>query len=127
MKRRDFISCAAASSVCAMAPSAIAQEPAAKKRKTKNNCKITVLKKTLHSDLCQQYKGKPGQICTVLEEGQEFIVTSSPYRPPEGFCYWAWADIRAGILSVYFGREGALVTCCTDGFNPVIFKLEREA
>ena len=41
MQRRDFISCAAASSVCALAPAAVAQEPAAKKRQKKNNCKTT--------------------------------------------------------------------------------------
>ena len=126
MQRRDFIGCAAATSVCAMASGAIAQEPAAKKRKIKNSCKITVLKKTLHSDLYQQYRDKPGQLCTVLEEGQEFIVTS-PYRPPEGFCHWAWADIRQYIMEVYSGGEDVVVACCTDGFRPVTFKLERDA
>ena len=126
MQRRDFIGCAAATSVCALGSSAIAQEPAAKKRQTKNSCKITVLKKTVHNDLYEQYRGKQGKLCTLVEEGQEFIVTS-PYKPPEGFCEWAWADIRQYIMAVYSGREGAVVACCTDGFRPVIFKLERDA
>ena len=126
MQRRDFISCAAASSVCALAPAAVAQEPAAKKRQKKNSCKITVLKKTIHNDLYQKYKGKEGRLCTIFEEGQEFIV-KSPYKPPEGFCQWAWADIRQFILGVYFGSEDTAVACCTDGFRPVIFKLERIA
>ena len=126
MQRRDFISCAAASSVCALAPAAVAQTSADKKRKTKRSCKITVLKKTVHSDLYQQVRGTQGKLCSVLEEGQEFIV-SSPYKPPEGFCEWAWADIRQYIMAVYFGREDTVVACCTDGFRPVIFKLERDA
>ena len=62
----------------------------------------------------------------LFEEGQEFVV-KSPYQPPEGFCQWAWADIRQFILGVYFGWEDAVVACCTDGFRPVIFKLERDA
>jgi len=126
MQRRDFISCAAAGSVCAMAPAAVAQTATGTKRKAKNSCKITVLKKTIHNDLYQKYRGKEGRLCTVFEEGQEFVVTS-PYKPPEGFCQWAWADIRQFILGVYFGREDTVVACCTDGFRPVIFKLERDA
>lgn len=126
MQRRDFMSCAAVGSVCTMAPAAVAQGAAGKKRKTKDSCKITVLKKSIHNDLYRKYRGKEGRLCTVFEEGQEFVVTS-PYKPPEGFCQWAWADIRQFILGVYFGREDAVVACCTDGFRPVIFKLERDA
>ena len=125
MQRRDFISGAAVGSVCAMAPAAVAQTAAGKKSK-KKSCKITVLKKTIHNDLYQKYRGKEGRLCTVLEEGQQFIVTS-PYKPPEGFCQWAWADIRQFILGVWFGREDAVVACCTDGFRPVIFKIEQQA
>ncbi|KPL23495.1 MAG: hypothetical protein AMJ75_05935 [Phycisphaerae bacterium SM1_79] len=87
---------------------------------------MTVLKKTVHNDLYQKYRGRQGRVCTALEEGQEFIVTS-PYKPPEGFCEWAWADIRAAIQGVWSGGNGAVVVCCTDGFRPVIFKLEQEA
>lgn len=126
MQRRDFISCVTAGSVCALAPAAVAQEPATKKRQKKNNCKITVVKKTIHNDLYQKYRGKEGRLCTLLEEGQEFVV-KSPYKPPEGFCEWAWADIRQYILGVYFGREDTVIACCTDGFRPVTFKLERNA
>jgi len=124
MQRRDFISCAAVGSVCAMAPGAAAQAAGAQKRKAKNSCKITVLKKTIHQDLYKQIRGKEGKLCGVFEEGQEFILTS-PYKPPEGFCQWAWADIRQFILGAWFGREDATVACCTDGFRPVLFKVER--
>jgi len=126
MQRRDFISCAAVGSVCALAPVAVAQAGAKKKSQTENSCKITVLKKTINSDLYQQYRNTQGKPCTVFEEGQEFEV-KSPYKPPEGFCDWAWADIRHFILAVYFGREDTVVACCTDGFRPVLFKIERIA
>ena len=126
MQRRDFINCAAVGSVCAMAPGAMAQAAGVQKRKAKNSCKITVLKKTIHNDLYKQIRGKEGKLCGVFEEGQEFILTS-PYKPPEGFCQWAWADIRQFILGAWFGREDATVACCTDGFRPVIFKVERMA
>jgi len=49
MQRRDFISCAAVGSVCAVAPAGVARAAASKK--PKNSCKITVLKKTIHNDL----------------------------------------------------------------------------
>jgi uncharacterized repeat protein (TIGR04076 family) len=51
---------------------------------------------------------------------------------PEGFCAWAWADIRADILTVIAGgsppwlkQPGIQITGCTDWFRPVIFKMER--
>ena len=126
MQRRDFISGAAVGSVCAMAPAAVAQTVAGKKRKSKNSCKITVLKKTIHQDLYKEVRGREGKVCGLFEEGREFILTS-PYKPPEGFCQWAWADIRQFILGAWFGREDAMVACCTDGFRPVLFKVERIA
>ena len=126
MQRRDFISCAAVGSVCAMAPTAAAQAAGAQKRKAENSCKITVLKKTIHNDLYKQIRGKEGKVCGLFEEGQEFILTS-PYKPPEGFCQWAWADIRQYILAAWSSSKYATVACCTDGFRPVFFKVERIA
>ena len=48
-----------------------------------------------------------------------------PWYPPEGFCDWAWADIRTYIGLVHAGGMEQTVACCTDGFRPVFFKLER--
>ena len=52
--------------------------------------------------------------------------------PPEGFRAWAWVDIHREVVRVMGeGNNGALkqkgttVTCCTDGFRPVVFKIER--
>ena len=68
-------------------------------------------------------------ICTAFEEGQEFVVGASC---PEGFCGWAWADTQRDVMAVLFGNgfpwvepENTAIACCTDGFRPVTFKLER--
>ena len=62
-----------------------------------HGCKITVLKCTFHQDLANTYKtGEVAQQfgpCQVVHEGQEFFA-EKPWFPPEGFCAWAWADIR---------------------------------
>ena len=123
MKRRDFISGAAIGSVCAVAPAGVARAAA---QKPKKSCKITVMKKTIHQDLYKDVRGKEGKICNLFEEGQEFILTS-PCKPPEGFCQWAWADIRQYILTAWNGPDYVTVACCTDGFRPVFFKVERIA
>ena len=66
--------------------------------------------------------------CSAFEDGQEFIVGGKP----EGFCEGAWADIYRHITVL--GRGGShswmdqpdkYLTCCTDGFRPVVFLLER--
>jgi uncharacterized repeat protein (TIGR04076 family) len=51
---------------------------------------------------------------------------------PEGFCPWAWADIRGDIMTIMAGgdlpwikQRGTTITGCTDWFRPVIFKVER--
>jgi uncharacterized repeat protein (TIGR04076 family) len=97
-------------------------------------CKITVLKRTINRDLIEEYlddENKGMKPCELFEDGQEFILDSY-YRAPEGFCDWAWADIRRDILALVYGgnmpgmREpGTLIVGCTDWFRPVIFKLER--
>ena len=96
-------------------------------------CKITVLKRTLNQDLAAEYLEISGElvVCDHFQEGQEFVV-DQPFRMPEGFCAWAWADIRADILTVIAGgsppwlkQRGIQIAGCTDWFRPVIFKVER--
>ena len=99
-------------------------------------CKISVLKRTVHSDLIDKYledEYKHRGPCEMFEEGQEFIV--EPWTMPEKFsqcCPWAWADIRHDILTMASGgnmpgikQKGTLITGCRDWFRPVIFKVER--
>jgi uncharacterized repeat protein (TIGR04076 family) len=100
-----------------------------------SRCKITILKRTLHQDLIDAYKTPEAAAqfgaCPLFHEGQEFIV-DSPWSPPALFCSWAWADFRQYMLNLCLDGEfptsnpsNIFITCCTDGFRPVIFKLER--
>ena len=98
-------------------------------------CKITVIKRTLNKDLIDQfivdeYKGI--QKCEVFEDGQEFVIDPNQAKVPEGFCDWAWADIRNDIITIASGgniigmkQKGATITGCTDWTRPVYFKIER--
>ena len=97
-------------------------------------CKITVLKRTFNQDLIEKYlvdEAKNMKPCELFEDGQEFVVDRY-YRAPEGFCDWAWADIRRDMLILAYGgsmpgmrKPGTLIVGCTDWFRPVIFKVER--
>ena len=99
-------------------------------------CKITVLRKTEpEQDLVQEYlyaslREKGYGACPAFETWQEFVVDST--KVPEGFCNWAWADIQRDVVAVALGADfpwikqrGTTITCCTDAFRPVIFKVER--
>ena len=90
----------------------------------KYKCKITVMKKLFHEDLYKDYPSNIEGSCARLEVGQEFICDSE-WDPPEGFCTWAWADIRSMIHNVYSGNPNPIITSWTDGLRPVIFKVER--
>ena len=68
--------------------------------------------------------------CTSVKLGQEFL--SSSMKMPDGFCSWAWADIQRDVIHLATGGDfpwintkGKMVSACTDGLRPVIFKLER--
>ena len=100
-------------------------------------CKIIVLKRMANPDLIDEYMGEEHKAkdvapCPHFEDGQEFIV-ESPGAIPEGFCAWAWADIHKEVLAITSGgnispwikHPGVAITCCTDGFRPVVFKVER--
>lgn len=95
--------------------------------------KITVVKTVHNKDL---FGDNPpigftfDPVCPRLKEGQEFI--SDEGSCPSGFCAWAFADIHRDITILRWGydvpnmkEKGAVLSCCTDGVRPVIFKLER--
>lgn len=100
-------------------------------------CKITVLKRTMNQDLIDEYLEDAYQDvgpCEAFREGQEFVLETEEElgTVPEGFCAWAWADVRRDILAIATGadqpgfkRRGTAITGCTDWFRPVIFKVER--
>jgi uncharacterized repeat protein (TIGR04076 family) len=99
------------------------------------SCKITVLKCTFHQDLFDAFAtaeaAQQAGPCPLFQEGQEFVL-DLPWAIPEGFCNWAWADMRPCVYAACLGADlpgakssGTFITCCTDGFRPVIFKVER--
>lgn len=100
-------------------------------------CKITVLKKTFHEDLAKDYfLNDEIEACSCFEVGQEFIA-ESPQKAPDDFpCAFAWADISGLVLVLLSGggfgpsswkwmkNDRTMITCCTDGVRPVVFRLE---
>lgn len=87
-------------------------------------CKITVLKKAHNKEWSLQFRNKEGEPCSIFNEGQIFIIEDI-WKVPEGFCPWAWADIRTFLHKVNDKAFDTFVSCCTDGFRPVFFKIER--
>ena len=124
MERRDFIKKSAIGSTCALAGTLISNPASAAEFPENFSCKITVLKRTLNADWGKEFRNSEGNRCEIFSEGQEFII-ESPWSAPEGFCHWAWADIRTFIHLVQEGKFETFVSCCTDGFRPVFFKIER--
>ena len=96
--------------------------------------KITVVKKVNNKDMFgdnppAEFTSEPE--CDQLELGQEFIVEDLAKCPP-GFCAWAFSDIYRDIVHLFLGADypwmkerGVVLSSCTDGIRPVIFKLER--
>ncbi len=92
--------------------------------------KITVLRRLLNRDLMKSHtKSADWVACERLKDSQEFV--SEEVNMPFGFCSWAWTDIQKYVMVFARGgdlvgvKPGVFVTCCTDGFRSVIFKLER--
>lgn len=96
--------------------------------------RITVLKRYLNQDLIDGYLGESHRgmkECNVFREGDEYLVTDL-FNPPEGFCHWAWADIRKDVWLVASGGSmpiikypNTMISGCTDWFRPVVFRIER--
>ena len=96
--------------------------------------KITVLKKLSTKQIFGDNPplGQPiEEACDEFKVGQEFIVDEDG-EMPEGFCPWAWNDIFSAVTTLRFGgnfdwmkEQGTQISCCTDGFRPVIFELRR--
>jgi len=92
--------------------------------------KITVLKNMEVPDLVEKYGKDVQPICAVAKVGDKWIVER--LRKPDDFCPWAWADIHRDVTHLALGgnfpwikQKGTMISCCTDGLRPVIFKLER--
>ncbi len=107
-----------------------------------SNVKITVLRRMSNPDLIEEYvdASELDPLCKHFREGQEFMVEMERREEfmvdmdtvPKGFCLWAWAAIEKDVSILALGgnapwvrKEGVLISCCTDGLQPVVFKLER--
>jgi len=100
----------------------------------RSKVKITVVKKLNNKEIFGDNPPAGFNIppeCDRFEVGQEFIIDESGSCPP-GFCGWAFADIQRDITHLRLGGDfpwmeerGTILSCCTDGVRPVIFKLER--
>ena len=96
--------------------------------------RITVVRRKLYSDLVDAYgspdmraRGLPR--CQIFEDGQVFEIEGVLVMP-EGFCSWAWADLQRDFGMMLFGppvfwETEPFFACCTDGFRPVVFKIEH--
>ena len=94
--------------------------------------RITVVKKTFNTEFVEAYTDgcsfKPEGCCHAFAVGHEFICEG---HMPEGFPDWAWCDMQKYVMTLARGgnflgcKPGVFVTCCTDGFRPVFYKLER--
>jgi uncharacterized repeat protein (TIGR04076 family) len=123
MERRNFMTLAGAASTVALAEAARADSPQRMEPAEKHKCRITVLRKDFNADWYAQHPYGEAKACGRFEVGQEFV-TQSPWDPPEGFCPWAWADLRPIIHRVHAGNPTVMISCCTDGLRPVFFKFE---
>jgi uncharacterized repeat protein (TIGR04076 family) len=119
MKRSRFIKIAAAGSVYSMTGVSLAGNNVGEKK-----TKVTVLKRTLNEEWNNEFRNGQMAQCDRFQDGQEFVI-ESPWNKPEGFCEWAWADIRTYIHLVDAGKYETFVSCCTDGFRPVFFKIDK--
>ena len=100
-------------------------------------CKVTVLKRTLNADIATRHIGMEIGPCDQFKDGDEFLITAGMGKP-DNFCGWAWNDIYKVVVTIARGGnfndgmftgwmkdDKSMITCCTDGVRPVIFKVER--
>ena len=96
--------------------------------------KITVVKRLnfdeIHADTDLGCSATLDAVCPMFAEGQTFVVDMTGV--PEGFCPAAVGDIfrfisglRSGANYPWMNEPGKVLACCTDGFRPVVFRLER--
>ena len=101
----------------------------------RHRVRITVLKKYFHREFIDKYAADPERWteCRHFEVGQEFLTSlEAPWEMPDGFCGWAWTDIHKYVLAIVCGgnfapwvkEKGTAIACCTDGYRPVVFKIE---
>ncbi len=124
MERRKFLKSTAFVSACSIGTALASENIMVSNLDEEYHVKITVLKKSFQKEFADKYRNGKIRPCPKFEEGQEFKI-QSPWSMPKGFCEWAWADIRTYIHDVHSNTLNSFVACCTDGFRPVFFSIER--
>lgn len=89
-----------------------------------NTVKITVIKKTINSDLLKYTNLSGIEECPHFKLGDSFTCTTN--NLPEGFCAWAFGDIAKDFALVAYDstKQAKKVTCCTSGMHNVYFLIE---
>jgi uncharacterized repeat protein (TIGR04076 family) len=99
--------------------------------------RITVAKRAFHQDLVDRHIDKVkapnmSAACHRFKEGQSYVVEGFPTKPADFPCDWAWVDIQRDVAMILFGsnlpwmaKPGTAMPCCSDGFRPVSFLVER--
>jgi len=93
--------------------------------------KITVVAKLSPGEVFEELAAENvNPVCDAVEMGKTYV--SKGLSIPKGFCSWAWADIQRDVAHLALGGDfrwinepGSMVSCCTDGLRPVVFKLKR--
>lgn len=98
-----------------------------------NKVKITVLKRTFHKELAEQYAASSIGPCEYTREGMTFVCANG-WQKPEGLCDTAWKALMEYVFALahgggdFFGGEARdpkkFVVSCSDGFRPVSFLVE---
>ncbi len=94
-------------------------------------CRITVMKRALHTDLIEQYENPIEHACE-MQEGQIYIANG--WEKPEGLCESAWSSMSSFVMTLTHGGEDffngwmknkkSAMISCNDGFRPVSFYIE---
>ena len=94
-------------------------------------CRITAVRKVIHTDLIEKYENPIEHACDI-KEGQVF--TANGWKRPEGMCESAWESISPFVMTLSHGGEDiyngwmknkrSAMISCNDGFRPVSFLIE---
>lgn len=94
-------------------------------------CKITVIRKVLHSDLVARYENPIEHSCDMVE-GTVYVANG--WQKPDGLCDSAWESMSPFVMTLAHGGENiyngwmknprSAMISCNDGFRPVSFLIE---
>ena len=95
------------------------------------NCKITVKRITVYTDLMAEYENPIEHACD-LKVGQTFITDGD--KKPNGLCESAWQTLEPFVKELVNGggnfydgwmkNPKSAMLSCNDGFRPVSFLVE---